>query len=276
MNQPDAHAAELSIERTEVAYDAGRWAEETTRFGLIALATDHASENELPRMMPADTVLYTTRVHFDGNCDVANLQSLESELAGAAALLLPGTPLHAIAFGCTSGTVAIGYDRVRATIEAQRSGVPVATPITGARKAFTALGVGRIAMVTPYPEDVNALLVDYMGDAGIDVAAFATFGLQTDLEMTSVPPEAIERAVLELNMRGAEAVFICCTALRAVATIAALERQLGMPVVTSNQAMLWDMMGQAGYQAPVAGFGRLLSATPRSGAEVTAGSVTGH
>ncbi len=266
MNQTAANRAEPSIERANVTYDTDRWGRETTRFGLIALATDHASENELPRMMPRDTVLYTTRVRFDGNCGVANLRSMESELAGAAALLLPGTPLHAIAFGCTSGTVAIGYDRVRATIQEQRPGVAVATPITGARKAFAALGVGRIAMLTPYPDDVNRLVAGYMGEAGIDVVAFATFGLQTDLEMTSVPPEAIERAVSQLDTGGAEAVFICCTALRSVSTIGALEERLGIPVVTSNQAMLWDMMGQAGYPEPVRGFGRLLATTPHSNA----------
>ncbi len=267
MHGTETGAADVPIERVDVAYDGRQWASETARFGLIALASDHASESELPRMMPQDTALYTTRVRFDGNCGVANLQSMATELADAAALLLPGTPLHGIAFGCTSGTVAIGYERVRRTIQDQRPGVPVATPITGAREALAALGVGRIAMVTPYPDDVNRLLADYWHAVGVDLVSFSTFGLQTDLEMTSVPPEAIERAVLSVDTRGAGAVFVCCTALRAVSTVARLEQRLGVPVVTSNQAMLWDMLGQAGYTKPVAGFGRLLEGTPYPPAE---------
>lgn len=267
MSNIDTGEAGVRIEQVDVAYDAQRWRDETTRFGLIALATDHASESELPRMMPRQTAMYTTRVRFDGNCGVANLQSMASELAQAADLLLPGTPLHGIAFGCTSGTVAIGFERVRQTIQQRRPGVPVATPITGARKAFTSLGAARIAMLTPYPEDVNRLVARYWADGGVDVVSFATFGLQTDLEMTSVPPEAIERAGLALDARGADAVFVCCTALRAVSTIATLEERLGVPVVTSNQAMLWDMLGQAGHAEPVAGFGRLLAATPHGRAD---------
>jgi maleate isomerase len=48
-----------------------------------------------------------------------------------------------------------------------------------------------------------------------------------------------------------------------VAIIDTLEALLGLPVVTSNQAMLWEMLSGAGYLEPVLGFGRLLAAAPR-------------
>jgi maleate isomerase len=253
----------LKIQRVAVEYDTRAWEATATRFGLIALATDHASERELRFMMPSDTELFTTRVRFDGQCSVANLRSMATGLADATGLLLPGTPLHAIAFGCTSGTVAIGFERVCEMVRSARPGIAVATPITGAGRAFTALSAQRLAVLTPYPDDVNELVAGYLHRQGVEVLSFASLGLATDLEMTSVPPEAIERAVGALDTARADAVFVCCTALRSVAIIDTLEALLGLPVVTSNQAMLWEMLSGAGYLEPVLGFGRLLAAAPR-------------
>ncbi len=230
------------------------------RFGLVALATDHVSESELHRMLPADDVdLFASRIRHDGQCDVASLRAMGNELAASCELLLPGTPLDAIAYGCTSGTVAIGFERVAATIRSQRPGVAVTTPITGAEAAFRALGVQRIAVLTPYVDEVNEMVADYLEGNGFSVSTLASFGLDTDIQMSTVPPEAIERAVLDLDPAGAEAVFICCTALRSVSTIAPLEQRLGLPVISSNQAMLWEMLRASGYARPVPGYGRLLA-----------------
>jgi len=236
------------------------------RFGLIALATDHVSESELHRMMPADDVdLFATRVRHDGQCDVSSLRAMGDQLASACELLLPGTPLDAIAYGCTSGTVAIGFDRVAAMIRSHRPGVAVTTPITAAEAAFRALGVQRIAVLTPYVDEVSALVADYLEGNGFSVSTLASFGLDTDIQMSTVPPEAIERAALDLDVTGAEAVFICCTALRSVSAIEPVERRLGLPVISSNQAMLWEMLRASGYRQPVPGYGRLLANPPGDG-----------
>jgi maleate cis-trans isomerase len=56
-------------------------------------------------------------------------------------------------------------------------------------------------------------------------------------------------------------VFISCTAIRSAGVIAALEAELGLPVLTSNQAMVWHALrGVLGLPDRVAGFGRLLDA----------------
>lgn len=230
------------------------------RLGLVALATDHASESELHRMLPADGVdLFATRIRHDGHCDVASLRAMGDELAASCELLLPGTPLDAIAYGCTSGTVAIGFERVAAAIRSQRPGIAVTTPITGAEAAFRAFGVQRIAVLTPYVDEVNALIVEHLEGDGFSVSTLASFGLDTDIRMSTVPPGAVERAALDLDLTGAEAVFICCTALRSVGTITPLEQRLGLPVISSNQAMLWEMLRAGGYARPIPGYGRLLA-----------------
>ena len=229
------------------------------RFGLIALSTDHASESELRRILPGDEAeLFTTRIRYSGHCEPEALRAMGDELAAAAALLLPGTTLDAIAYGCTSGTVAIGIDRVCAAIRSERPGVTVITPMTAAIDAFAALDAGRIAVLTPYTHDVNDMIAGYLDTHGHTVTRLAGFGLDDDAQMWAIPDAAIEAAAADLDLTGADALFISCTALRAVGTIERLEQRLGVPVVTSNQAMAWNMLRSAGYGRAQPGYGRLL------------------
>ena len=197
------------------------------RFGLIALSTDHASENELRRILPGDEAeLFTTRIRYSGHCEPEALRAMGSELAAAAALLLPGTSLDGIAYGCTSGTVAIGVDRVRDAIRSERPGVPVTTPVTAAIDAFAELGARRVAVLTPYTHDVNAMIAGFLDTHGHPVTHLAGFGLDNDAQMWSIPEAAIEAAASDLDLAGADALFISCTALRAVGTVARLEQRL--------------------------------------------------
>jgi len=56
----------------------------------------------------------------------------------------------------------------------------------------------------------------------------------------------------------AEAVLISGTGLPTLGIIDRLERDLGKPVVTSQQASLWRALRLIGIADPVTGYGRLL------------------
>ena len=56
----------------------------------------------------------------------------------------------------------------------------------------------------------------------------------------------------------ADGVLIAGTGFRCVAILEALEQDLGRPVVSANQASLWQGLRRAGVGRPVTGFGRLL------------------
>jgi maleate isomerase/arylmalonate decarboxylase len=53
--------------------------------------------------------------------------------------------------------------------------------------------------------------------------------------------------------------LITCTDFPALPLIAPLEAELGVPVVTSNQATLWAALRRAGVHDVVSGAGRLLT-----------------
>jgi maleate cis-trans isomerase len=78
--------------------------------------------------------------------------------------------------------------------------------------------------------------------------------------MASVDPMEWYRHTFERRRPDAEAYFLSCTNIRAIAAIAPLERALSVPVVSSNQAMLWHALRKSGIADKLQGCGRLLDA----------------
>jgi hypothetical protein len=85
----------------------------------------------------------------------------------------------------------------------------------------------------------------------------------------------------------AEAVFFGGNGFRAIGMIAALEQELGRPVLTGNQVVFWYALRQVGVRAPVNGYGRVFTTLnsdgivrpwhgKKSGARLRAGYACGQ
>jgi maleate isomerase len=227
--------------------------------GLVALATDHICELDLRQIIPQGRLpLYVGRIGFAPEITVETLGAMRDGITAAASLILAGGRLDVLAYGCTSGTMVIGEDEVFARLRAARPGIACTSPPTAALAALQALGLRRIGVLTPYTEDVNRRVIDYFSARGLDIAAFGAFDKASDAEIAAIAPASIVAAARALDAPDIEGIFLSCTGLRGAAVVAAIEEQLGKPVVTSNQAMAWHAMRLAGYSEPVQGFGRLL------------------
>lgn len=226
--------------------------------GLVALANDAVIEPELRRFLALPGVgLFASRIAMARDLSPETLTAMRDDLPRAAGLLLPDDRLDVVAFGCTSGAIAIGPEVVADTIAAVRPGVAVTDPVSAALAAFATLGARRIALITPYPDSVNRLVERHLVAKGIDIVARATFDQPSDVAIGRIEPASIAAAARGLDTSGADLLFLCCTALRCAAVIDDIERAIGKPVVASNQALAWHALRKAGVGAPVAGFGRL-------------------
>ena len=152
----------------------------------------------------------------------------------------------------------LAADLSPAGIRAVRPAIPVATPITAGLEGLARFEARKIAVLTPYIDDVNGPMVRYIQDRGLDVVALTSFLVADDNVMARIPPQAIYEAALEADRPEADALFISCTALRAVDVVERIEQVLDKPVITANQALFWQALRAAGYHAPVQGYGRLL------------------
>lgn len=215
------------------------------RFGLVALATDLTIEGDAARLMPPGTRLHVTRIAFDNPTTEENLRRTGPRLRAAVDLIVPGVPLQGIAFGCTSASAVLG-DTI-AALTGDRA--PVATPAGGALRGFRALGLGRVALMTPYLAATTDLVGDHFEACGIDVVRRRSMGHADDRDMARLSAAEIIEMALDSDHPDAQALFLSCTALPALGLIDTLEARLGKPVLTANQALFWAMLDQARISA---------------------------
>ena len=229
------------------------------RIGLIVLSNDYATERDFVNMRPADDVaVFVSRVPNTPACTVETLTAMAPHITTATSLLVPEGRLDAIAYSCTSGTVVMGYDSICERIHSVRPNVACVTPITASIEALKRFAALRLAVLTPYVDEVNAAIASYLQACGLSIVGFTSFQIEDNEEMAALPEEAIYQAALEADRPDADALFISCTAIRAVDVVERIEQSLGKPVVTANQAMFWQAMRYAGCNDEIAGFGRLL------------------
>jgi maleate isomerase len=62
-----------------------------------------------------------------------------------------------------------------------------------------------------------------------------------------------------MDLNGADALFISCTALPALSIIEKLEKKLNKIVLSSNQTLIWDTLEKIGKNNSINGFGKLFS-----------------
>jgi maleate isomerase len=229
------------------------------RIGLVVLASDHTIEHEWRRMLDIDGIaVYHSRIANSPTITPETLKAMEAGLTQATDVILPGVPLDVVAYGCTSGAMVIGEDKVAERIRAARPGVAVTTPITGALAAMRALNARRIALLTPYIDRINRMMRGYIQARGVEVPVMGSFNNENDNEVACIAPESLREAAVELAQeKSVDAVFVACTSLRLAAVVEEIEQRSGKPALSSNHAMAWHALRLATYRDPVPGFGRL-------------------
>ena len=240
-------------------YDAKFKKKLNPKVGLIALSTDQTIEKDFKAVcsnLPLD--IFINRIHNQNPLTKENLLKMREDLASVTKKILPDEKLNTIAYGCTSGTIAIGENNVKEKILSVKPGSYVTTPVTSAIKAFNQLKINKIALFTTYPEDVNKTILDYYNKKNIDVCSFVSLNLNLDSEFANVDPNYILELSSKLEMKNADALFISCTALPVLDILNKLESKVLKPVLSSNQALIWDTLRSIGYKSPIKGYGKLL------------------
>lgn len=229
--------------------------------GFIGLATDRASLPDFRAFVEpyGGVAVHSTRIPFAPVATAETLRAMEAHLRTGAELLVPDYPVSTISFSCTSGTIAIGADNVRSLIQSARPEAKVVTPIEAAVMGLRALGARRISLLMPYLRKTACMVADHMESNGFGLDAVATFDLNGDPEMNRIDPNALFEEAMRLFDADSDALFISCTGWLTHPVIDRLEKELGKPVISSNQALAWQALRQAGVTERINGQGRLFS-----------------
>lgn len=232
------------------------------RIGLIYMASSTVMEAEFAAMCPEGVSFHTSRIHLP-EASVAGLSAMMADDAvERCTRQLAEAPLHVIVFGGTSATFVngIGWDiAVCQRMHAVSGGIPATTTSTASLEALRSFGAKRISLVTPYIDEVTERGRRFFSDNGFTVVNSAGMGIRADHAIGAVTTQAVYDFTRRHASRDIDAVFISCTNLRTIGAIAALEANLGVPVVSAVQASFWSALRRAGVADKVAGYGSLLA-----------------
>lgn len=221
------------------------------RLGLIVPSNNTTVEPEFVRMSPDGVDCFATRtmiVETDDPAEKARTILAMHARIDDAAHELASLKADVIGYVCTSGSFLDGDDSDRAVCErlARSTGVPTVTASTAVVVALRTLGIKRVALATPYIPQVSDGLRAYLEDAEFEVAAHRDLNLLSNLDKGRLGPEASAELVRSMDLGDSDGVFISCTNWRTIESVAALEAELGVPVISSNLATLWLMLAIAG------------------------------
>jgi maleate isomerase len=226
--------------------------------GVVA-PFDFALDRELWRWAPDDISLYMTRLPFvpvPVTVEMACELSDPERVRRATQDVLAPEPL-VVTYACASGSFvggATGERELHGSMMA--AGAPAATTTSGGLiAALRALGLSRIAVVTPYIDSVTERLLSFLGEHRVEVVSSVGLGLLDHI--WQVGYAEVVQAVGAVDVQDADGVFISCTNVPTYDIIGPLERWLGKPVLTANQVTMWSALHAMG--SPMMGDGQLLA-----------------
>ena len=228
------------------------------RIGLIALSTDFTIEQDyrnICKQLPVD--IFVNRIPFENPLNHTNYLKMSNHISDITSQILPSQHIDIVAYGCTSGAIAIGLNKIKEEINKSKPKAKVTTPITAALKAFKKLNLKKIAVLTPYPKVVNVTVYDYLVENYIIIDSFSSFNLEYDSDIAQVSLDSLEKEIAKIDLSKVDGLFVSCTALKIVDVLDKIEKKENTIVISSNQAIIWDCLRSVGIDSKIEGYGKL-------------------
>ena len=231
-----------------------------SRIGVITLSTDFTIEQDFRKVchnLPVD--LFFNRIPFLNPLTHENYIKMADHIAETTNQILPNEKIQVVAYGCTSGTIEIGEKKIRSEIFKAKPDALITTPITAAVKALKLLNNKKIAVLTPYPKDVNVKVYNYLIESGFEIKSFSSFNLNYDSDIAKVTHDSLMQTISSIDLTDVDSIFVSCTALPVLTIINELEKKISKVVLSSNQTLIWDTLKEINYNNKIEGFGELFN-----------------
>lgn len=228
------------------------------RIGVMIPSANTTVENEYIRMAPEGVSVHTSRMYMiDTNAE--NLKKM-TEQVDRCTHELSTAKCDTIVFGCTSGSF-VGGVSWNSDLEQKMekiAGVPCLTTSTALRRALKLYGKKKLSIVTPYIAELNVLEKSFFEAVGYEVLDIKGLDIEDNATMGMQPHTASYRLAKQIP-KETELLIISCTDFRSIENLSALEEDLGLPVISSNQASFWAALRAAGVNEKLTGYGSLFS-----------------
>ena len=230
------------------------------RIGLITLGSDCRIEKDFNNLIHGkDIDLYVNRIHCYNPLTNETLVKMANDITDVTKDILPDQKIDCVAYGCTSGTIAAGYDTIKSKINLAKPDAKVTTPITSTIKALKKLNIKKISIFTPYTKTINDSVVNYFKKENISVNSLTYFDIASDFDIGKVDENYLFEVLSKIDLEDSDALFVSCTALPVLSIIDKLEKKLNKVILSSNQTLIWDSLNEINYKEKIEGFGKLFN-----------------
>src|SRR2546430_125090 len=231
----------------------------TRHLGVLIPSTNTTVEMEC-RLLPATYQAHVGRLMSSGgSCSPSRDEDVDHQ-----SRLLGTAKVEMVILAQTSASLfAEDYDDVVTKRMSAGAGVPAVTSAQAVGRAVRALGARRVALVSPYSEEVNERAARYFESKhGLETVALEGFGATDSYAIGQLGPENARDAFARIDRAEIEVFVVPGGNFPTMNSIAGWEREFGKPVVTTNQASVRAMLRAFDTGEGIRGFGRLLAKVP--------------
>jgi len=241
------------------------------RIGAVVPHADVGPEAELQAMANDDISIHGSRLFFSAMRAGGEMDEkiphdpvtafTHPPFVDDAVESLAASPLDAICLAFTSSAYKHGPSGERTLIERLKPrarDLPIVSTCLSAERALAKLEATRLAIVNPpwFDDELDTLGAEYFEKAGFQVVHHAPCGLPSGQKY--ITPQSLYDWVAHVMSKShADAVFIGGNGQRSVGIIEAVEKTLGVSMITGNQVILWDALRSLRADLHIEGYGKL-------------------
>jgi len=253
----------MSLEATSDVMRSG------PKIGVLVPFTNVNLEPDMQLLCPPGCTMHFERMGgYDADAipGADQMAGLGSSDLSESTRLIAGVRPAAVLYGCTSATLTHGvqFDKklsqdIAAHTKGGSSPTICITAASALVQSISALGMKKVGFSSPYLGEINDKAVEFMAASGIETVARADIGRELDnYGQGELTPDQVYDLAMKVNKPEVDAIVLSCTDMRSVEVIDRVENDTGKPVVTSNQAMIYQLCRKLNLTSDYQIGGRLL------------------
>jgi maleate cis-trans isomerase len=230
-------------------------------FGVLIPSTNTTVEIEYSHLLPPSLQFHVGRLLTSGTGPFSPSKDEDIDYQSR---LLATARVEVIGIAQTSASLfAEDYDAVTTRRITAAANVPAITSAQAVGQAIRALGTTRIALVSPYSQQVIQRAKHYYESKfALSVVAMEGFAATDSYMIGKLGPENARDAFARINRPEIDCFVVPGGNFPTMSFVPAWEQEFGKPVITTNGAALWSMMHIMGAREPLPALGRLLAELP--------------
>ena len=242
------------------------------RIGQIVPSSNTTMETEIPAMFRARESVEPERFTFHSSrmrmqrVTKEELEAMDRDSDRCAAELADAR-VDIAGYACLVAIMSMGKGyhrqseaRLHEVTVKEGCGVPVVTSAGALVDGLKTLKAKKIAMVAPYLKPLTRLVTDYIEAEGIEVVDSISLEIADNVEVGRRDPMALVDIYKNLKLDGADALVLsACVQMPSLAAIPVVEKECGLPVVSTAVCTTYQMLQKLGLKTRVPEAGSLLS-----------------